>query len=231
MRQLARQRLTRALAFAIALVPTSVLASPPSAAPPSHEPSAHGDHGIVWISPIFGNTGKTGLLWILINFVVLMWILEKLLFSKLRQRTATKHDAIKSELDKATAARTEAETVLADVKARLGRLDAESAELLADAKARAEADRKRIIEAAEQEAERIRAIAVATAEREAHVRRRQLEAELVDCAVTRAEELLRKQFTPSDQARMVDEYVAQVGTALAPKTAEPSSTRGTGVPS
>ena len=67
---------------------------------------------------------------------------------------------------------------------------------MADAKARAEADRKRIIEAAEQEAERIRAVAVAAAEREADVRRRQLEAELVDRAVARAEELLRKQFTP-----------------------------------
>lgn len=222
-----KQLLARALAFGLALVPASVLATPPSAVPPSHEPSAHADRDIVWISPIFGNTGKTGLLWILINFVVLMWILEKLLFSKLRQRTAVKHDAIKSELDKATAARTEAETVLADVKSRLGRLDAEAAELLADAKARAEADRKRIIEAAEQEAERIRAAAIATSEREAEVRRRQLEAELVDRAVSRAEELLRKQFTPSDQARMVDDYVSQVATALAPKSGE---SRG-GVPS
>jgi F-type H+-transporting ATPase subunit b len=221
-----KRHLARAVAFAIALVPMSVLATPPSAAPPSHEPSEHGGGGIVWISPIFGNTGKTGLLWILINFVVLMWILEKLLFSKLRARTASKHDAIKSELDKATSARTEAESVLADVKARLARLDAESQELLADAKSRAEADRKRIIGEAEKEGERIRAAALAAAEREADVRRRQLEAELVDRAVARAEELLRKQFTPSDQARMVDDYVSQVGTAFTP-----AGTPRTGAPS
>jgi F-type H+-transporting ATPase subunit b len=221
-----KRHLTRAVAFAIALVPMSVLATPPSPSPPSHEPSEHGGGGIVWLSPIFGNTGKTGLLWILINFVVLMWILEKLLFSKLRTRTAAKHDAIKSELDKATSARTEAETVLADVKARLARLDAEAQELLVDAKSRAEADRKRIIESAEKEGERIRAAALAAAEREAEVRRRQLEAELVDRAVARAEELLRKQFTPSDQARMVDDYVSQVGTAFAPK-----GTTSTGAPS
>ncbi|HET6582413.1 MAG TPA: hypothetical protein VFG69_03175, partial [Nannocystaceae bacterium] len=110
-------------------------------------------------------------------------------------------------------------------KGRLARLDAEAAELLADAKARADADRKRIVAAAEQEAERIRATAIATAEREADVRRRQLEAELVDRAVARAEEVLRKQFTASDQARMVDEYVGQIGSALAP------ASKSTGVPS
>lgn len=205
-----KRHLSRACFVALALVPTSVLASPPAA------PAAHDDHGgIVWLSPIFGNTGKTGLLWILINFAVLMWILEKLLFSKLRASTALKHDTIKGELDKATAARKEAETVLADVKAKLAGLAAEAKELEADAKSRAEADRKRIVEAAEKEAERIRAAAIATAEREADVRRRQLEAELVDRAIARAEELLRKHFNQSDQARMVDDYVTQVGNALA----------------
>jgi F0F1-type ATP synthase membrane subunit b/b' len=211
----------RLLFVALALVPTSVLASPPAAAP-GHDASHDG--GIVWITPIFGNTGKTGLLWILINFVVLMWILEKLLFSKLRVRTAAKHDTIKGELDKATLARKEAEGVLADVKAKLAGLDAESKELEADARSRAEADRKRIIEAAEKEAERIRTAAMASAEREADVRRRQLESELVDRAIARAEELLRKHFNQSDQARMVDEYVAQVGTALAQdKTTRPGA--------
>jgi F-type H+-transporting ATPase subunit b len=201
------------LALAIALLPTAALASPPA------QGDDHGG-GIVWITPIFGNdTGKTGLLWILINFAVLMWILEKLLFSKLRARTAAKHDAIKGELDKASSARKEAEGILADVKGRLARLGAEEQELIADAKSRAEADRKRIVEAAEKEAERIRAAAIAGAEREAEVRRRQLESELVDRAVERAEELLRKQFAPSDQARMVDEYVTQIGTALAPTAA------------
>jgi len=209
--------LSRALAVAIALVPTSVWATPPAEGPPTHETS-EGHGGIQWISPIFGNTGKTGLLWILINFAVLMWLLEKLLFSKLRARTAVKHDTIKSELERATSAREQAEKILGDVKGRLARLDAEEKELLADAKSRAEADRKRIVEAAEREAERIRAAALAAAEREADVRRTQLENELVDRAIVRADELLRKQFTPSDQARLVGDYVAQVGTALARNT-------------
>lgn len=168
--------------------------------------AAHGGD-IEWVSPIFGSSGKLGLLWILINFAVLLWILEKILFAPLRARTRNKHDGIKSNIDKATAAREEAESVLAETRARLDKLDDEVAVLMADAKAKAEADRARILQAAEREAEQIKATALATAERETAARRRQLEAEIVDRAVERAEVLLRQRITPADQRGMIDHYV------------------------
>jgi F-type H+-transporting ATPase subunit b len=189
-----------ALGAAVLLVPALALASP----------AAHGDTGIEWVTPVFGNTGKLGLLWSFVNFAVLLWILEKILFKPLRNRTRTKHDTVKAEIDKATAAREEAEGVLAEVRGRLDRLDAEIAELMADAKAKAEADRARILEAARREAAQITAAAQAVAEREAAARRRQLEAEIVDRAVARAEALLASKITPADQRTMVDRYVEQL---------------------
>lgn len=194
----------------------SVAMAAPHAAPAKAEPAAHGgghgghEGGIEWVTPLFGSDGKIGLLWMLINFAALMWVLEKLLFSKLRARTAVKHDAIKSELDKAKSARKEAETVLADVRGKLDGLDKTVAEILAEAKTRAESDRKRVLEAAEAEAARIKAAAKASAERDAESRRRQLETEIVDRAVARAEELIRARIDVMDQKRMVDEFVAQV---------------------
>lgn len=190
------------LALGLAL-PAVALAAPEA---------AHVDHGgIEWVTPVFGHTGKLGLVWSFINFAILLWLLERMLFKPLRNRTRDKHDAVKSEIDKATAAREQAEGVLSDVRGRLDRLDAEIAELLADAKAKAEADRARIIEAAKREAEQITAAAHATAEREAAARRRQLEAEIVDRAVARAEALLRSTITPADQRGMLDRYVEQLG--------------------
>lgn len=191
-----------------------LVALPVAAAPEAHG-DAH-DGGITWISPVFGNTGKMGLLWILINFAVLMWLLEKLLFSKLRAKTASKSDAIKSELDRASAARKDAEGVMADVRARLAKLDGEVASILDEAKARAEADRERIVAAAEAEAERIKAAAVAGAEREAETRRRQLEREIVESAIARAEVILRGRISAADQGRMVDDFVGQIATAPMP---------------
>jgi F-type H+-transporting ATPase subunit b len=174
-------------------------------------PEAHGEHGgVEWVTPLFGHTGKLGLLWSFINFAVLLWILERILFKPLRNRTRDKHDTVKSEIDKATAAREQAEGVLAEYRGRLERLDAEIEELLADARAKAEADRAQIVLAAKREAEQITAAAQATAEREAAARRRQLEAEIVDRAVARAEALLRSKITPADQRGMVDRYVDQL---------------------
>lgn len=176
-------------------------------------PEAHGDGaGIEWVTPIIGHTGKLGLLWSFLNFAVLLWILEKILFKPLRNRTRDKHDTVKAEIDKASAARQEAEGVLAEYRGRLERLDAEIAELMADAKAKAEADRTRIIATAKREAEQITSSARAVAEREAAGRRRQLEAEIVERAVARAEALLRAKLTPADQRGMVDRYVEQLST-------------------
>lgn len=167
-------------------------------------------HGIEWLTPVVGHEGSIGLVWLFINFIVLMWLLEKLLFAKLRQRQRDKHDLVSSELERATRAREEAEAVMADYDNRLRNLESETAELLDSARKRAEADRRQIIEQAEREAERIRSAARAAAERETEFHRRRLEAEVVDRAVERAEALLRDRITPADQQRMVDGYVGQL---------------------
>lgn len=184
-------------------------------ASPAPEAGGHGgEHAgghIEWLSPIIGNTGNLGLVWAFINFGVLLWILNKILFQPLIKRTRDKHDAVKSEIDKATAAREDAQALLAEYKGRLDRLDDEVAELMADAKAKAKADRERIIDAAKREAAQIKAAAEQAAEREANARRRQLETEIVDRAVERAEALIRQKITPADQRGMVDRYVDQLG--------------------
>lgn len=195
--------------------PATVLGSPvehpatPDAVELPHG-EAHGG-GIEWITPVFGGTGKLGLLWILVNFAVLMWLLEKLLFSKLRASTARKHDEAKTELTRATSAREKAEATLAEYETRLQKLETEIEGLVAEAKARAEADRLRIVEAAEVEAEQIKAAARAAAEREADAVRRRLEAEVVDRAVERAEAIIRQQIGPNDQRTMVDDFISRLG--------------------
>jgi len=225
------------VALAVWSLSSIALAAPaphgPPAPGPAPEPAGHGGHGhdggIEWITPLFGSDGKIGLVWMLINFGVLLWVLEKLLFSKLRARTAVKHDTIKGELDKAKAARKEAESVLADVRGKLDGLKATVAEIEGEAKARAEVDRKRVIDAAEREADRIKDAARASAERDAELRRRQLEAEVVQRAVARAEELIRARIDVMDQKRMVDEFVGQIPKAdLGKSDAAPASTSGGG---
>lgn len=202
--------MNRLVAIAIAwLAPAVVWASPTGEEPPTHG-DEHGG-GLVWVSwPPWGDHGKTGVVWLFINFAILMYILERLLFRKLRARTAEKHDLIKAELTRATEARSEAESLIAEYRGRMSRLDGEIEELMADAKKRADADRAAIIAAAEEEAERIKASATAAAEREAASRRRHIENEIVERAVERAEQLIRQRIAPADQSRMVDDYIGQL---------------------
>jgi F-type H+-transporting ATPase subunit b len=202
--------MTRLLPLAIAwLAPAIVWAASPEAAPPTHG-DEHGG-GLVWVTwPPWGDHGKTGIVWLLINFAVLMYILEKLLFRKLRARTAEKHDLIKGELTRATEARNEAESLIREYRDRVARLDGEIEELMADAKKRADADRVAVIAAAEEEGERIKLAAKAAAEREAASRRRAIENEIVERAVDRAEQIIRQRIAPVDQSRMLDDYIGQL---------------------
>jgi F-type H+-transporting ATPase subunit b len=200
--------MSRRLTSLLVLASVSLLSLPALASP---EGEGHGG-GLTWWSDPFpiGAGGTTGLAWTFINFGILLWILNKLMFIPLRRRTAEKHDAIKGQLEAATKAREEAERIMAEYSDRIGRLDGEIAELMQDATARAETDRERIIAEAEAEGERIKANARAQAGREAQLLQRELEVEIVDKAVTRAEETLRRTFADADQRRLVDGYVTEV---------------------
>lgn len=175
----------------------------------AHDDPEHGG-GIRWMSPIFGNEGKTGLIWLLINFAVLMWLLNRILFVPLRRRQSTQHDKLKQELQTATQAREEAEAIIREYRARMERVDAEATEIIADAKARAEVARQEIIAGAEREAKRIQDAARAAAERDADLTRRTIEDEVLGRAIDKAEQLLRARIQPTDQNSMVDDYIARL---------------------
>lgn len=185
--------------------PHDDVTAPPGLEAHTSEPG-HGG-GIELVTPIFGNDGKTGLVWLFINFAVLLFILDRVLFRPLRARQAERHGTLKAELERASAALGEANRVKDELRGRLDRLDAEAQEILDDAKRRAELERKTIVAEAEREAARIREAAEASAARDAELRRRTIEAEVLERAVTRAETLLRERFTPADQHRLLDAYV------------------------
>ncbi len=222
-----RRSLSTAIAIAIAwCTPLVVAAAQPArdiaepVGPDGHHDPAAGVHGeaahhggfadIEWVTPVFGHDGKLGLLWILINFAVLMWLLEKLLFSKLRASTKRKHDEAADALAKATSAREQAEATLAEYEGRLSGLESEIDGLIAEAKERAEADRKRIIEEAQKEAAAIKAAAEASAKREAEARLRALESEVVGRAVERAEAMIRDKIGAADQRKMADDFIVRL---------------------
>jgi F0F1-type ATP synthase membrane subunit b/b' len=193
----------------------SALASPPD--PHGGEVAEHlpeGGGGIKWLGDGFlggpGEDGRTGFLIILINFALLMVVLEKLLFRNLRNANAEKSDLIRLELERATKARAEAELLAQEYATKLSALETEVVSIRAAATASAEAERKHILAEAERAAEAIKRAATRAAEREAARVRAEIEREIATQALDRAEAAIRTSFGSADQRRLVDAWVADV---------------------
>ena len=175
---------------------------------------AHGNEGIKWIGDGFlggpGEDGRTGYLIMLINFGVLLLVLERGLFRNLRKANAEKSDAIRLELERATEARAAADDLVKEYEAKLSALEVEVEDIREAAKLAAEAEHGRIIRAAHEQAEKIEQAAIRAAEREAKRLRAQIENEIVDQAMDRAEKAIRDSFAGPDQRRLVDAWIDEV---------------------
>lgn len=166
-----------------------------------------------WIHWPSKEDGRVGYVWMLINFALLMLVLDRLLFRNLRSSNAEKSDHIKLELDRASEARAKAESLQADFEVRLGALGGEIADIKAKAAELAHAEGEQIIADAKEDADKIRRSASEQAEREGRRRQTEIEAEVVERALAKAEDIIKSSFGAADQARLVDAYVKQVGDA------------------
>ena len=214
---------TKLAAFALVwLAPlVAAIASPPEHGEGGGHGAEHASEGISWFGtgtcggPGSGGEGKTSLIVLLLNFGVLLWVLNKILFKNLRRANAEKSDAIRHELERAQAARAEAEALTAEYEAKLAALETEVEEIREGARAAAEAEHARILADAEVQAEKIKAAALAAGERELARRRTELEHEIVDQAIERAEAAIRTSFGAPDQRRLVDAWIDEVqGTSI-----------------
>jgi F-type H+-transporting ATPase subunit b len=183
-------------------------ASPASSA--EHGAGHAAPHGITWFNWPNPEDHRVGFAYLLINFLVLAFLLHRLLIRKLVADNAARHETIKSQVTAARQAMSEAESVMSDYRRRIERLEQETREILEQARVAAEADRQRLLADARAEVERFKAQALVATQREVQARRGAVEAEVLDRAISRAEELLRARFTDADQVRLVDDYAVEV---------------------
>jgi F-type H+-transporting ATPase subunit b len=146
-----------------------------------------------------------------VNFLILLFILQRLLYkpflAKMQERTA----AIRKSLEEAQAARAEAARQREENEARLRAAYAEAAAIRAQALQEAAAEQKRLVDAARTESQRL--IDTARAQLEADVRRARddLRREVAELATAVAEKLIRRSLRDEDHRRFIAEAVAKVG--------------------
>ena len=123
---------------------------------------------------------RTGFLYICINFAVLMFILNKIMFKNLVSANRENSDHIKLELERASEARSKAESLVDRYETRLSSLADEVESIRKSAEQQAGRDGECIIAEAQDDAAKIRSAAGERAERDGIRLQREIETEVVD---------------------------------------------------
>jgi F-type H+-transporting ATPase subunit b len=145
-----------------------------------------------------------------VNFVILLLILQRLLYRPLLGKMEERTQAIQRSLEEAQSARAEAARQQEENTARLRQAHAEAASIRDQALKEAGEEQKRLVEAARAEAQRL--VESAKAQLDADVRRARedLRREVADLATGVAEKLLRKSLRDEDHRRIVADAIGHL---------------------
>src|SRR5262247_4032936 len=159
--------------------------------------------GNFWTSP----TGFPKLVNLVIFLTILYLLLRKPTREFFRQRLAS----VRETLDRAAREKQEATAKMAELDARLNRLDADLREIGAQSDREAAAERARMGAEAKRDAERVREMAAREVEAAKLVALADLRAFTATTAVDLAEQMIRREMTPADDAKLVARVGEEMG--------------------
>ena len=141
----------------------------------------------------------------LVNFLLLLFVLTKVLYKPLLAKMEERTGAIKKSLEEAQLARAEAQRQQEENAARLRAAYAEAAAIREAALKEAAEEQRKLVEAAKVEAQRLVDNASAQMVLEVGRAREELRREVADLATSVAERLIRRSLRDEDHRRIVDE--------------------------
>jgi F-type H+-transporting ATPase subunit b len=145
-----------------------------------------------------------------LNFGVLVFLLVRFGGRALNRALAARHHQLKADLAAAAELKAVAEAKLAKQEARLASLEQEIAQMRLGLKAEAEAEKARLIEAAEERARRIKTETAFLIEQQVRQAELRLRRESAEAALHAAEAILKRSIDVGDQQRLLDAFVGNV---------------------
>ena len=169
-----------------------------------------------WIDPWLNYPGLE--LWKFVNlliFVICALYLHRRFGRPVREALRSRGERIKHDLARAQDERDQALARLAEVEARFADLDAQVTAIKERAKLEGEAERERIKAATEEEISSIREQAKREIESAGKAARHELRRFAATESVRLAEEILRIEIGPDDDARLTSQSVRELGRIIA----------------
>jgi F-type H+-transporting ATPase subunit b len=149
--------------------------------------------------------------WPFWNFVIYAIIIAKFAVPRAREFLKTRREEVVSAISQATATKQTAEARVSEYKAKLAGLDKEIQSIHATLRDEAEREKSKLIREAQAMAVKIKEDANFLADQEVKIARQRIREELANQAEATARELVRRNLSPADQSRLVQEFIQNIG--------------------
>ncbi|TBV82263.1 MAG: ATPase [Desulfobulbaceae bacterium] len=146
-----------------------------------------------------------------LNFAALMFILIYFLKKPVGNFFGNRRATIRAELEDLEGKRVEVEQSYKENERKMVSLEISVQEIVAEAVRQGEIERERILAEAEQSVANMKRQAQLAIQHELATVRAELKAEIAEQSARQAEELVRKNLRPADEARMIAAALARVG--------------------
>jgi F-type H+-transporting ATPase subunit b len=150
-------------------------------------------------------------LWGLAAFSIVLVGLIKFGFPMLKKGLAARESQIRSDLEGAAAAKTEAEREAGEYRASLGDARGEAGRIIDEARQSADQVRKDLIARAEEDAAQIRAKAAEDAKAATDRAMADVQAQVSDLSIQLAERIVRHNLDRDTQTQLIENYINEVG--------------------
>lgn len=150
------------------------------------------------------------MIWTLVAFAITFYVLKRYAFGPIQKTIDERRDRIRLAVEEADNAREQARQLLEQHRALIGQAKSESAEILAEARKVADAQRERVKE--ETEADRRRRLEETRRQIEAETARglEQIRAEVAVLTLLATEKVVGRALTAEDHRRLIGEAVGEL---------------------
>ena len=150
------------------------------------------------------------LIWGLLCFLIVLGVLTKVAFPKLRESVEAREKKIAGDLEEADKAKKEAKDQLEEYKQQLAEARSEANRIIEEARQQAEQVRKDMTDKADKEAEQIVARAQEQIEAERNRTVQELQGTIADLSIELAEKVVGRSLDDKSQRDLVDAYIKEV---------------------
>lgn len=145
----------------------------------------------------------------LINFLILVGVLTRFLYNPFLKVMATRKQSIKDALDNAELTNRRADEKMENYSRRIAKVEEEGREIIREARVKADAQAREIVDTAHREASEIMAKAEAAIEKEKEKAMEDMRQEIAALAILAAEKIVEHEIQKVGQEAVVDEIIRQ----------------------